>query len=46
MNDYDDLDIYNGDAEHDMWVDYDYHINTDVLPEDIDDYVNNLNDCD
>lgn len=28
-----DLDIYNGDAEHDMMVDYDYHINTDELPE-------------
>ena len=24
-----DLETYNGDAEHDMWVDYDYHENTD-----------------
>lgn len=28
MNDYDDLDLYNGDVEHDMWVDYDYYQNT------------------
>ena len=24
-----DLETYNSDAEHDMWVDYDYHENTD-----------------
>lgn len=29
--DYDDLDAYNGDTEHDMWVDYDYHENTGEL---------------
>lgn len=51
MIDYDDLNIYNGDTEHDMWVDFDYHVNTDELPkvfndEDIDEYVNNLNDWD
>ena len=51
MNDYDDLDTYNGDAEHDMMVDYDYHVNTDELvevfnDEDLDEYVNNLNDWD
>ncbi len=28
MDDYDDLDSYNGDVEHDMWVDYDYYQNT------------------
>ena len=28
MNEYDDLDIYNGDTVHDMEVDYDFHINT------------------
>lgn len=28
MDDYDDLDLYNGDVEHDMWVDYDYYQNT------------------
>ena len=32
MNNYDDLDTYSGDAEHDMMVDYDYLINTDELP--------------
>lgn len=38
MTDYDDdLDTYNGDVEHDMMVDYDYHINTDELPEVFDD---------
>lgn len=31
MNDYDDLDEYTGDAEHDMWVDYDYNANTGEL---------------
>lgn len=30
MNNYDDLDIYNGDPEHDMWVDSDYQENTGV----------------
>lgn len=31
MNDYEDLNTYNGDAQHDMWVDYDYHANTGEL---------------
>ena len=30
---YEDLGTYNGDVEHDMWVDYDYHKNTDELLE-------------
>ena len=30
---YEDLGTYNGDVEHDMWVDYDYHKNTDELSE-------------
>ena len=30
---YEDLGTYNGDVEHDMWVDYDYNENTDELPE-------------
>ena len=30
---YEDLETYNGDVEHDMWVDYDYHKNTDELSE-------------
>lgn len=51
MNDYDDLDIYNGDTEHDMMVDFDYYINTGELSDlfedsDLDEYVNNLNDWD
>lgn len=46
-----DLDQYNGDAEHDMWVDFDYHENTGELSEyfddsDLDAYVENLNDWD
>ena len=32
-----DLETYNGDVEHDMWVDYDYHENTDELSEWFDD---------
>lgn len=31
MEDYDDLGSYNGDVEHDMWVDYDYYKNTGEL---------------
>ncbi len=41
MNDYDDLDTYNGEAVHDMRVDFDNYENTgtpDVFDED------NLND--
>lgn len=28
MTDFDDLDTYNGDTEHDMWVDFDNYENT------------------
>lgn len=28
MNTYEDLDTYNGDSEHDMWVDFDNYENT------------------
>lgn len=28
MEEYDDLGAYNGDVEHDMWVDYDHYKNT------------------
>lgn len=31
MEDYDDLGSYNGDVEHDMWVDYDHYQNTGEL---------------
>ena len=50
MEDYDDLGSYNGDVEHDMWVDYDHYQNTgepDVFDEeDIDEIVDELNDWD
>lgn len=51
MDEYDDLGTYNGDTEHDMWVDFDYHKNTGELPElfeesDLDNIVDNLNDWD
>lgn len=49
--DYDDLDTYNGDTIHDMYVDSEYEINTGELPEvfdeaDLDEYIDNLNDWD
>ena len=37
MNEYDDLNTYNGDAEHDMWVDYTTNQNTGELEEYFDD---------
>ncbi|MBD5316470.1 MAG: hypothetical protein HDS11_02205 [Bacteroides sp.] len=50
MNNYKDLDTYNGDAEHDMWVDFDNYENTgnpDVFSEsDIDNFIDYLNDWD
>ena len=50
MNEYENLDIYNGDTEYDMWVDFDRYENTDtpdVFDEDnLDDFVDNLNDWD
>lgn len=51
MGDYEDLDAYNGDTEHDMWVDFDYNENTGELSgifddSDMDSYINNLNDWD
>lgn len=33
MDEYEAFDTYNGDAEHDMWVDYDYHRHTEELSE-------------
>ena len=46
----DNLDMYNGDIEHDMWVDFDHYENTgypDVFDErDLDNFVDNLNDRD
>lgn len=50
MDDYDDLDANNGDAVHDMWVDFNNYENTsppDVFDEDnLDEYIDNLNDWD
>lgn len=51
MDDYEDLDAYNGDTEHDMWVNFDYNENTGKLSgifddSDMDSYINNLNDWD
>lgn len=51
MDELDDLDAYNGNPEHDMWVDFTYQENTSELPdlfddEAVDDYINNLNDWD
>lgn len=50
MDEYEDLDAYNGDTIHDMWVDFDYYENTgtpDVFDEDnLDEFIDNLNDWD
>lgn len=32
MDEFDDLNLYNGDTVHDMYVDSDYDINTHGLP--------------
>ena len=47
MDDYGDLDSYNGDVEHDMWVDYDHYRNTgqpDVFDDDSDESVDDSTD--
>lgn len=51
MDELEDLNAYNGDTEHDMWVDFTYHENTGELSdlfddEALDDYIDNLNDWD
>ena len=50
IDEYENLDLYNGDTVHDMWVDYDHYKNTgepDVFDEeDIDEIVDELNDWD
>lgn len=43
MNEYDNLDTYTGNPEHDMWVDFDNYENTgspDVFDEVPEDYIN------
>ena len=46
----DDLETYNGETEHDMWVDFDNYENTgytDVFVDDsLDNFIDNLNDWD
>ncbi len=48
MGEYDDLDAFNGDTVHDMWVDCDSYENTgtpNVFDEDnLDGFIDNLND--
>lgn len=51
MDEYEDLDMYEGNPVHDINVDFDRHINTGKLPEyfeeaDIDIFIDNLNDWD
>lgn len=50
MTDYDELDIYNGDTENDMWVDFDNYKNTATTAvfdeHDYDNFIENLNDWD
>lgn len=50
MDEYENLDAYNGDTEHDMWVDVDNYENTgtpDVFDESgLDEYFESLNDWD
>lgn len=50
MNEFDELGTYNGNTEHDMLVDfnnYENSVSPDVFDEDnLDDYINNLNDWD
>ena len=49
MDKLDNLGTYDGDAVHDMEVNYAYHINTGELANefggsDLDDFINNIND--
>lgn len=51
MNQYEDLDKYNGDPMHDDWVDFDYNENKGELKglfyeTDLDQFIDNLNDWD
>ena len=51
MDEYNDLDTYNGDPLHDGWVDFDYNENTGELSDlfdetDHDQYIDNLDDLD
>lgn len=51
MNEYENLDAYNGDTAHDMNVDFDCYMNTGEDAElfdetNIDDFIDKLNDWD
>lgn len=51
MDEYENLGTYNGDAAHDMDVDFDRYMNTDEGAElfyetDLDQFIDNLNDWD
>ena len=50
MDEYDDLDTYDGDPVNDGWVDFDRYENTgtpEVFDEDnLDNFIDNLNDWD
>lgn len=50
MEEYDDLDTYNGDTVYNMWVNFDNFDNTgspDVFDKpDFDNFIDNLNDWD
>lgn len=51
MDELDNMDAYNGDAVHDMRVDFDFHENTGELSDtfddtDIDQFIDNFNDWD
>ena len=51
MDELDDLDSYNGDTEHDMWVDFTTNQYTSELADifedsEVDDFIDNLNDWD
>ena len=51
MDEYDDLNTYNGDPVHDGSVDFDYNENTDELSDlfdetNLDQYIDNLDDGD
>lgn len=51
MEQFYDLDTYNGDPVHDGWVDFDYHENTAELSglfqdSNLDEFMDNFNDWD
>lgn len=51
MDEYDNLDTYNGDPVHDGWVNFDYNENTGELSDlfdesDLDQYIDILKDWD